>query len=301
MAHFALAAKDATLSPLQGTDMHRFLNRTIVLLLALGLAGCSLLYSYSNIDRYIRWSLDDYITWDDAQESRLRSSLATQLQWHKETQLPRYREWLQAIDRTLDADVEVAQLAAAAEQLQSFWQETMAHSEADISAQLASLSDRQVREMFDAIREQQADLKSEYDDLTRAELIKKRNRDMTRIMKYWLGTVDKKQIALINTWATRLPDGRTPWLDNRERWSDSFAQAMQNRHDPERFGSEIHALFVTPQEHWTAEFRKMSEQNRESTLQLLADLHNSRSPQQRDVERKRAAQWLDRLERLAVD
>jgi hypothetical protein len=49
------------------------------------------------------------------------------------------------------------------------------------------------------------DLKSEYDDMTPAELIKKRKREMTKTLKYWLGTLDKKQIASIGEWAQRCP------------------------------------------------------------------------------------------------
>lgn len=293
--------EDATMTRVQGNGMHRFGIRAIVVFLACSLAGCSLLYSYRNIDRYIRWSLDDYIAWDSTQETQLRSRLASQLEWHQKTQLPRYRDWLEAIDRTLDNDIDVTQLAQAADQLQSFWQEAAAHLQADIGAQLAPLSDKQVRDLIAVIREKQADLKNEYDDMTPAELIKKRKREMTKTIKYWLGTLDKNQIALIDEWAQRLPDGRSLWLNNRERWTDAFAQALQHRHEPELFAEEIHLLFVTPQENWSAEFRELSQHNRESTLQLLAELHNSRTQQQRDVEHKRIVQWLGRLDELATN
>lgn len=281
--------------------MHRFGILAIVVLLACSLAGCSLFYSYRNIDRYIRWSLDDYIAWDSTQESQLRTRLVVQLEWHKKTQLPRYRDWLETIDRTLDNDIDATQLAEAADQLQLFWQETAAHLQADIAAQLASLSDAQVRDLIAVMREKQADLKGEYDDMTLAELVKKRKREMTKTIKYWLGALDENQIALIGAWARNLPDGRSQWLNNRERWTDAFAQALQHRHEPELFAAEIHLLFVTPEESWGAEFRESSQQNRESTLQLLAALHNSRTQQQREVERKRTAQWLGYLDKLAAN
>jgi hypothetical protein len=280
--------------------MHRFGTRTIAVLLVCSLTGCSLLYNYRNIERYIRWSLDDYIAWDSAQENRLRTRLAAQLEWHQKTQLPRYRDWLATIDRTLDNDIDATQLAQAADQLQAFWQDTAAHLQSDICAQLASLSDKQVRDLLAVMREKQADLKTEYDDMSLADLIKKRKRDMTKTIKYWLGTLDDHQIASIDAWAQQLPDGRSHWLNSRARWTDAFAQALQQRHKPELFAAEIHRLFVTPQENWDAEFRELSQHNRESTLQLLAELHNSRTQRQRDAERKRTAQWLANLDQLAA-
>jgi len=281
--------------------MRRFAARSVVVFVVCSLTGCSLLYSYRNIDRYIRWWLDDYIAWDGFQESQLRMRLALRLEWHKKTQLPRYRDWLETIDRSLNDDVDVAQLAQAADQLQSFWHETAAHSQTEIHAQLASLSDNQVRDLLTAIREKQAHLKNEYDDMTLAELAKKRKREMTKTIKYWLGPLDDNQIALIHVWALRLPDGRSHWLNNRERWANAFAQALRHRHAPELFAAEIHLLFVTPQENWEPELRQLSHQNRESTLQLLTELHNSRTQKQRDFQHKRIEQWLGRLERLAAD
>ncbi|MET0378174.1 MAG: DUF6279 family lipoprotein [Spongiibacteraceae bacterium] len=284
--------------------MNRLGIRSIVLFLVCALAGCSLFYNYRNIDRYIRWSLDDYIAWDSLQQDQLRTRLAVQLTWHQKTQLPRYREWLEAIDRTLDNgngnEVDVTQLAQAADQLQSFWQDTAAHLQEDIGAQLASLSDVQVADMIGVMRENQADLKTEYDDMTLAELIKKRSREMKKRLKYWLGPLNDKQIAMIDAWAQRVPDGRARWLNNRERWTDAFAQALQHRHEPELFAADIQRLFVTPQENWDAEYRELTQHNLESTLQLFTELLNSRTQEQREVQRKRIAQWRGHLDQLAA-
>ena len=280
--------------------MHRLGFRTLIVLLACGLAGCSLLYSYRNIDRYIRWSLDDYIDWDSAQESQLLTRLNAQLEWHQTTQLPRYRDWLETLDRTFDHDIDATQLAHAADQLQLFWQDTMTHLQADICAQLAPLSDNQVRDLLAVMREKQTDLKNEYDDMTAAELIKKRKHEITKTLKYWFGSLDENQLALIDTWAQHLPDGRAQWLNNRQRWTDAFAQALQHRHESELFAAKIHSLFVTPEENWEPEWRELSQRNRESTFQLIAGVHNARTQPQLDAEHKRFAQWLGHLDQLAL-
>lgn len=279
--------------------MHRHIVRTIALALACCLAGCSLLYSYNAIDRYFDWLIDDYIAWDDAQEVELRSRLTAQFAWHQKTQLPRYRAWLATVDSTLDADIDATQLAEAADQLQGFWEDTAAHLHADACALLASLSDRQAADLIAAIREGNAERKDEYDAMTPEELVWKRQRRMTKTLKYWLGSLDEDQRAMIAAWAYRLEDSRALWLNNRERWTDSFEQALRHRREPRRFAEEIDRLMVTPQQTWEKELRELSYRNRDLTFRLLADVHNSRSPRQRDVERKRATQWLERLDRLA--
>jgi hypothetical protein len=88
---------------------------------------------------------------------------------------------------------------------------------------------------------------------------------------------------------TALPDGRLQWMNNRKRRTDTFAQVLPPRQETELFATEIHRLFVTPQEKWTAELRELSQHNRELTLQLIADLHNSHTEQRREQTRRAMA------------
>lgn len=275
--------------------------RAIVLLLVCSLCGCSLFYSYRNVERYIRWSLDDYVDWNAAQETTLRARLAAQLEWHGQTQLPRYREWLIATDRMLDDDVDVAQVAQAADELEAFWQDVAAQIEVDLREQLASLSAAQVRDLGKVLRERQEEWRDEYVDLSFEKLVDKRRREMTRTVKYWLGPLHPRQLALIDAWARQLPDGRNEWLAARARWTAAFEQALLERHDAAAFAAHVHRLFVTPRETWTTEFRELQLHNRTATLQLLADLHNARTPKQRAAERRRVAQWLHHMDQLAAN
>ncbi|HEY3698657.1 MAG TPA: DUF6279 family lipoprotein, partial [Spongiibacteraceae bacterium] len=222
--------------------------RIIIIFLIGSLCGCSMLYSYRNIERYIRWSLADYVEWDSAQQQQLHARLSAQLEWHRQTQLPRYRAWLEGIRDETQSTVDIAQLQRAADQLQLFWQDAMAHAAADIGAQLAMLSDKQVSDLIAAMHEKQADIKAEYAELTPAQAIKKRSRAMRKAVQYWLGPLEKNQQDLVDEWARQLPDGRARWLNSRERWTAAFEQALAHRHEPDMFAAAIQRLFVTPQE-----------------------------------------------------
>lgn len=274
--------------------------RLIVLLLACSLGGCAFLYSYRNIERAIRWSLDDYVTWTPAQDRQLRERLVAQLQWHRDTQLPRYREWLVAQRDELRGDVELAQLQRDAEQLRQFWQDSMARVAPDIAAQLADLSAAQVRDLLATMREQQTEVETEYRDMTTAELVKKRSRSLKKTVQYWLGTLDAKQLAAIDAWSAQLPDSREQWLASRRRWTDAFERALAQRQQPEPFAAAIEQLFVQPQENWDPGYREVAQRNEQSVLALLVDLHNGGGVRQRDAERKRIDQWLDHLDQLAA-
>lgn len=273
----------------------------LIFMLLLALGGCSILYSYNNIDRYIRWSLDDYIHWSDEQDHTLRERLHAQLQWHRVAQLPAYREWLQARLSEVEGEVSVAQWRVAGDQLQNFWRDVMMHATGDISAQLSQLSDKQVHDLLAEMNEKQKELAEKFANETAAEVSERRREKMEKSIKYWIGSVDKKQSDLIKTWAQASPDTRQQRLDSRQRWTDAFAEALSHRHEADIFVPKIQQLFATPQENWGEEYRAIWQSKTEANIELFVNVHNINSAKQRQVERERIEQWLKIIDDLAAE
>lgn len=281
-----------------------FLRRfalTLLTLLSLALAGCSVLYSYNTIDRYIRWSLDDYIDWSDQQDRQLRERLHAQLQWHRVTQLPGYREWLEARLIEINGNVSVAQWRIAADQLQVFWREALIHTTDDICAQLSQLSDEQVQDLLVAMHEKQKDLAEKFADETAAEANERRRNKMEKMIRYWIGSLNKTQSDLIATWAHSLPDTRQQRLEGRQRWINAFAQALTQRHNSAVFAPKIQQLFASPQDNWGEEYRAIWQRRVDANIELFAALHNQNSAEQRQFERERIEHWLKIIDNLVVD
>ena len=270
-------------------------------LLSLLLSGCAVLYSYSTIDRYIRWTLDDYIDWNDTQDQEFRERLNAQLQWHRVSQLPGYREWLKARLIEVDSDVTAAQWRIAADQLQVFWRDAMTHSARDIGAQLSQLSDEQVSDLLVAIHEKQKDLTEKFADESAEKANERRRSKMEKAVKYWIGSTDKKQSELIRRWAHSLPDTRQQRLDGRQRWINAFAQALRHRHNPEVFTPKILQLFSNPQANWGEQYHAIWQRRVDANIELFTALHNMSSAEQRKVERERIEHWLKVIDDLATD
>jgi DNA-binding MarR family transcriptional regulator len=273
--------------------------RIIVIIVIGCLSGCSLFYSYRNIERLIRWSIDDYVSWTPTQAEQLQQRLRAQLQWHQREQLPLYRAWLETLRDEVKQPLELSRLQEHAQQLQIFWQDSMAHGEADIAVQLADLSEAQVRDLIAKMRSDQSDIEHEYNDLSRHQLIERRERSMTKTVRYLIGSPKAPQRDLIEQWAKALPDSRQQWLASRRRWTDMFEQALQQRHQPDIFAEDIHRLFVLPQQNWDPAYRELSEHNLTASLQLVIALQHSLDEAQRKALDRCIEQWLVRLDDLA--
>lgn len=279
--------------------MRRVAVRAVLIIVVVCIGGCAMLFSYRNIERWIRWSIDDYVIWTPTQTKEFDQRLRAQLQWHQQIELPRYREWLLAIRGAVQTPLDLNTLHSFSEQLPIFWQQSMLHAEGDITALLSQLSDEQVRDLIAEMHSRQKDIEDEFNDLSPAELIERRDRSMSKALRYFFGALDASQRVHIERWAESLPDSRAQWLASRRRWADQFEQALQQRHQPDVFAEQVHRLFVLPQQNWDPDYREISERNLTASLQLLVTLQHSLSEQQRKMFDQRIEQWLGRLDTLA--
>lgn len=279
---------------------HRVRAASILFLCAL-LGACSAIYNYRVAAWWVRWYVEDYVRWSDAQEPLFRARVQEQLRWHQSTQLPRYREWLERMQTQISAPLDVEQVRAQMDQLRGFGNDIMQRLEPDIDRFLADLSDRQARDLIRRFREEHAETVDEYADLSPEKTIRERTRSMRKGIERITGNLDAGQRERIEQWAALMPDNRAQWLASRERWIDAFEQALARRSEPEYFAARIHELFVDPEHSWDPEYRQRLERNTELTLQLLADIHNSLTPRQRAAADKNVKKWLGVIDELAVE
>ena len=74
-----------------------FLGLAVALAVAL-LAGCSVVrLAYSQLDRWLAWRVEEYVTLTPGQRAWLGERLQTHLAWHCRTQVPAYADWLRSL------------------------------------------------------------------------------------------------------------------------------------------------------------------------------------------------------------
>lgn len=80
---------------------------------ALALTGCSSLrVAYGNAQTLLWWWLDGYVNFDRDQKPAAKAALSQWLAWHRHTQLPQYRQWLQQTETLMRGSPSGEQLCA---------------------------------------------------------------------------------------------------------------------------------------------------------------------------------------------
>lgn len=258
--------------------------RTILLILAVGLlAGCGFRLAYQQLDRLLPWYISDYVTLDDEQRDTLDSLLTHRLSWHCETQIPAYREWLDQVRDTLEQQpLSGADLAPLSDRAEAMWRELMLTLAPDLTRMLAKLSDQQIDEILRTLDKKNRELRREHLDIPDEKRLAKRIERMEKQLRRWTGRLNAEQRKQVEAWAGELRPTTREWIAQREDWRLRFAAAMSQRADSTSLEAQLGQLLASPNAHWTDAHRADIDFNRAHTLQLIADVHNLASVQQRN-------------------
>ncbi|MCC5794442.1 MAG: hypothetical protein JJT85_06865 [Chromatiales bacterium] len=284
-----------------GTRASRLQAWLGLLLAALFLSGCSTTrLAYNQLDRISFWYLKGYFELDRNQERDLRARIDRHLEWHRETQLPRYAAFAADLERDSAGPLSAEYFALRAAELEVFWRDFMEQLTPEAAVFLATLSDDQIEAMFRKIDENHADLERDYAGETGPIRREQRAQAISRSVSRVTGRLTPEQLALIRSYSDRLNDLSIPWLERRRHWQQEFRAALALRDDLEAFEARLHPLLVDPDRDDPPEYRRLVELNQQLIYAMLAELSSELTPRQRDRVQRRIGGFARDFEMLAA-
>ena len=266
-----------------------------VLLIAIGsllaLVACNRIdLAYRNLDRLVPWSLADYLDMNSDQKALLDERLKQHLAWHCKTQLPGYLDWLDRV-RTMVAEDQVTdqalqQRTQEARQAIGRVTEAITPSAAEL---LRGMSDAQVEEMREALREDISERQKKYVDTPLEQQITRRTERMEKRLTPWFGDLNTAQRQRIQAWSQSLGDQNREWITNRAHWQQQLMLAMNQRNDAS-FEPRLAQLLQRKESLWTENYRIAYQNTERQARSLLVDLMHLSTPAQRTFLQQRLAE-----------
>jgi hypothetical protein len=293
---------------------HALLRAGVAALLVFALAACSSIrLGYNNADTLLLYSLDRYFDLDDAQERLAQERVRALLAWHRRTQLADYAQLLDDAQRRLDASPAApltgTDVLALQGQMGTRLLTIGQQAAPDLALLARSLSDAQMQYFSERLAAENARLRKERaqaarrgDDSAEAQNAERIKRSLERA-RDWLGPLTREQEDLVRSAAQRRPDGEQRWLDERERRQRALLAALQRIRTeqlaPDAGGALLTAYFNEIAEPVVAERRAAVLAAREANAQLIAQLLNSATPEQKAALIKRLRGYAEDLTVLA--
>jgi Family of unknown function (DUF6279) len=259
-------------------------------LLALGLfalffAACSTIkLGYNNADTLLLHSLDRYVSLTDEQEQMVRRRLESLMAWHRATQLADYAAFVHHARTRLDGSVTPADILEFNESLTARLASVGERAAPDAAALALMLTPSQIDQVERKLVDENIKARRQSTQEVR-QAIDSRAKKYAERSEFWLGKLNAQQVQLVSAALASRPVDSLYWIEARERRTKDLV-AMLRRIEAERpseavAASWFRAYFRELARPSNAEQRARAEAFRRDNAQLIAQLVNSASPEQR--------------------
>ena len=259
-------------------------------LLALGLfallfAACSTIkLGYNNADTLLLHSLDRYVSLTDEQERMVRRRVESLMAWHRATQLADYAAFVQTARLRLDGSVTPAEILEFNEGLNARLAALGERAAPDAAALALTLTPPQIDQVERKLVDDNVKARKQSAQEV-AQAIDARARKYGERFEFWLGKLNPQQVQLVRASLAGRPVDSLYWIEARERRTKDLVAMLRRIHAerpaPEVAANWFRAYFRELARPSNTDQRARAEAFRRDNAQLIAQLVNSASPEQR--------------------
>ena len=266
--------------------------------LALGLAGCGLGLVYPRLDSVVGFYVEGLVTLDKAQSLALKRTLASNLEWHRQSELERYSAFLRDMADTVAGGAGRDEWLGASRRTEQYWREIFAQAAPGYTALASTFTDAQVAELLDNLEREDEEAWADFERRKPEQRQARREKSVRRALERFTGPLTAGQQKLIRENAARSQPFMAEWRDNRRVWRAALADALAQRGAGADFESRMFALIARPDELWTPAYRAALERRRESLIDLVVELDATLTPQQRAAAQRELLALADEVQAL---
>lgn len=277
----------------------RAFRAAVLCTLALAITGCAASLLYPRLDTVVAYYIEDLVTLDAAQSKQLERTLAANLDWHRESELRKYADFLRGLAGSVEDRVDRETWQLASRQTEAYWRDIFAQAAPGYIAVAVTLTDRQVAELIGNLEENDEETWSEFAERTPEERRARREKSITKTLQRFTGPLTPAQRALIEEYAARARPFMAEWRENRRIWRDALAATLADRRSGEPFAARMTQLIARPDDLWTPQYRMAIDASRAALIDLLVDLDATLTAKQRSSARRELASLADEVQGLA--
>lgn len=279
-----------------------WLAATAVLLAACG-TGLKIGYSYA--DTLLLYTIDGYVGLTPEQEQLVKERSAGIMSWHRSTQLRDYAQFIQETRRKLDGPVTAGDVLAFNREVNSRLAALGERAAPDLAQLAITLTPDQLARLERKLSSETSKARRELVQFAGKETLDERVRKIGERIDYWFGSVTREQLQLVRDTLERRPNMSAWWIDERERRQRELMAVLQ-RIQAERPGeatatSWLRAYFAQLHAPADPERKRAIEQFRAANAELVAQLINAATAEQRAALSRRLDSFADEFAALASE
>ena len=252
-----------------------------VLVISVSTSGCTTKLAYDFLDWGLYWELRDYVKFNRDQRFRVKDEISQLIDWHRSEELPQYADQLEKLSKELKSGITVEQLEDSYNNLRDSWQRIVIKTLPATVDIISNLNDEQVNDFFEMLIEKEGDDAKKIEKGTNARTLKKREAYVSKKIVGVIGKLNEDQKSLIAQWALSMKPTQELSLAQAIQWRTRMQTVLAERHNEQQMEDNLMVLFANPEQLRSASYRRVIEKNKRLIMQLLFDLNQTLTNQQR--------------------
>ncbi len=205
------------------------LTATLVVACTASVTGCGVKLGYNNLDRLIKWSMDDYMELDANQEAFFKTELASVLYWHRTTQLPIYAGAIRKLDGELADGATVEEMFVFGQEVETWWDRILTASLPMSTQLMYSATDDQLDQFALQYAKDIRKYVKPYAKMTPDERRERWAREFREYFEFFSGNLNNEQKKLIEAQSQRFVPDDQSWAEYRKRYGEAMLALVRER------------------------------------------------------------------------
>jgi hypothetical protein len=253
----------------------------VLLLFTVTLVACGTQFIYNRAGWLATTYLRNQVTLSEPQTQALRADLDEFFRWHRTNELPRYASFLEQLAGEARGSLSAERIDSARLEVEEFVRTAALRGAPGAARWAASLSPSQFTEFLASLAEDDEELREEYcgDPAQRA---KRRAKEVIAAIEDWTGRLTREQRTLLRARLDTLEPTGCAWVDARVRSRTVFRELVERHSSAPDYVERVARYMAAPEDRWPPGYREPYERNRATIVAMLADLHATLNPEQRE-------------------
>jgi hypothetical protein len=252
-----------------------------VLIISMSASGCTVKLAYNFLDWGLYWELKDYVKFNQDQRLLVKDEISQLIEWHRNAELPKYADQLEKLSIGLQSGMTVEQLEATYDNLRDSWRRIVIKTLPAAVVIISNLNDQQINDFFEMLIEKEGDDAKDIERGANAQTVKEREAYVSEKLVDAIGQLNEEQKALIAQWARSIESTKELSLAQAIQWRTRMQVVISERNDAQQLEKNLMVLLANPDQLRPASYRSVIEKNKRRVMQLLFDLNETLTNQQR--------------------
>lgn len=264
-------------------------------------AACSFKTLYNQLDYLIPSYVEGMVSLDGMLEEKVDQRSLVLINWHRNTQLHQYAEWLRALQRDANEQLTEEQMLRHIATLESFWKSLSLKVNEEMVILLPLLNAEQRAELFSSIADKNEDFREDYVDVSNHERIDKYTDRMLDSYETWLGNLTDEQETAVEQAAAEMLTSAGLRLERRQQWQRSIKSILDTSDSATQKAASLGEYFTDFNSRDNVAMQTIENTNRQVLARLTVQIVHSMTDDQKAHFVSRTNDYIRMFDELAEE